>query len=95
MTSKKAETKNHSLKIGMQYFIRGVTHYYTGRLGAVTETDLVLEDAAWIADTGRFTDALKSGVFNEIEPFSKPVIVARAAIVDYTEWPHTLPREQK
>ena len=89
--------KNHSLEIGKSYFVRGVTHYYTGRLIAVTETDLVLEDAAWIADTGRFATAMKEGPakLNEVEPFFRPAIVSRAAIVDITEWPHALPSEQK
>lgn len=90
-----AKTKNHSLKVGEQYFIRGVTHYYTGKLIAVTETDLVLERAAWIADTGRFADAMRTGVFNEVEPFFKDAIISRAAIVDFTLWPHALPTEQK
>jgi len=43
-----------SFMVGEKYFIRSVTHYYTGRLKTITDTDLVLEDAAWIADTVRF-----------------------------------------
>ena len=85
----------HSFKVGVNYLIRGVTHYYTGRLKAVTETDLVLGDAAWIADTGRFADALANGTLNEVEPFAGDVIVSRAAVVDATEWTHALPRTQK
>jgi hypothetical protein len=86
---------NHSFQVGENYLIRAVTMYYTGRLAAITETDLLLEDAAWIADTGRFHNALKTGVLHEIEPFVDPVIVPRGAIVDATPWKHALPREQK
>jgi hypothetical protein len=86
---------NHSFDVGKSYLIRSVTMYYTGRLMRITDTDLVLEDAAWIADTGRFHDALRKGVLNEVEPFMRPVIVPRACIVDATEWCHALPREQK
>jgi hypothetical protein len=95
--SKPQQTKNHSLEVGKSYFIRGVTHYYTGKLTAITDSDLVLDDAAWIADSGRFATALKEGPdkLNEVEPFFKPVLVQRAAIVDITEWPHLLPRLQK
>jgi hypothetical protein len=47
----------HPFNIGANYFIRTVTHYHTGRLVEVTENELVLEDAAWIANSGRFADA--------------------------------------
>lgn len=86
---------NHSFELGKSYLIRGVTMYYTGCLVKVTETDLVLEDAAWIADTGRFADALKSAELNEVEPYENPVIVSRGSIVDATIWNHPLPRTQK
>ncbi len=85
----------HSLKIGTCYLIRTVTMMYTGRLIAVTDSDLVLEDAAWIADSGRYADALEKGTLNEVEPYPNEVIVSRAAIVDAAEWTHDLPREQK
>ena len=70
-------------EIGSIYLIRTVTMIDTGRLVAVTPQELVLEDAAWIADTGRFSDALKSLSFNEIEPFPDGrVIVGRGGIID-------------
>lgn len=82
-------------KIGVNYLIRTVTMVDTGRLVAVTEHELVLEDAAWIADTGRFADALKTANFSEVEPFpSGRVIVGRGAIIDAVEIP-MLPRVQK
>lgn len=82
-------------RIGANYLIRTVTHIQTGRLVAVTPQELVLEDAAWIADTGRFADALKSCEFNEVEPFpTGRVIVGRGALIDAVEI-NKLPREQK
>ena len=82
-------------KIGQNYLIRTVTMIQTGRLVAVTQQELVLEDAAWIADTGRFADALRTGKFNEVEPFPDgQVIVGRGAIVDAIQISVT-PREQK
>jgi hypothetical protein len=84
-----------SFRVGTAYLIRSVTMFYTGRITAITDTDLVLEDAAWIADTGRFHDALKTGTLNEVEPFVAPVIVPRGVIVDATEWTFGLPRAQK
>jgi hypothetical protein len=95
VTTKSVSSRNHSFEVGKAYFIRSVTMYYTGRITRITDTDIVLDEAAWIADTGRFATALKTGVFNEIEPFIDPVIVQRGSIVDTTAWNHPLPRAQK
>lgn len=81
-------------KIGQSYLIRTVTLYYTGRITKVTPKELVLEDAAWIADTGRFSDALKTGVLNEIEPMGE-IIIGRGSVVDAVIWRHDLPRDKK
>lgn len=61
----------------------------------VTPQELVLEDAAWIADTGRFADALKKAEFSEVEPFPDgKVIVGRGAVIDAVEISKA-PRVQK
>ena len=77
--------------IGRAYLIRTVTYFALGRLTHVGDKELVLEEASWVADTGRFGDALKTGRLLEVEPFPAELIVGRAAIVDATEWTHTLP----
>jgi hypothetical protein len=88
--------KAYPWEIGKNYLIRTVTMIQTGRLVAVTKQELVLEDAAWIADTGRFADSLKSGNFNEVEPFpSGKVIIGRGSIVDAISVNFELPRIQK
>ena len=82
--------------IGQNYLIRTVTMIDTGRLVAISDHELVLEDAAWIADTGRFYDALKSLKFNEIEPFPDGiVIIGRGSIIDAVPVTGDLPRSQK
>lgn len=85
----------HPYQVGKNYFIRTVTHHYTGRLVKVTPKELVLEDAAWIADDGRFMNAIKEGKLNEIEPFQDDVVIGRGAVIDATVWRHALPREQR
>ena len=70
-------------EIGKIYLIRTVTMIDTGRLVAIGPQELVLEDAAWIADTGRFADALKKAEFGEVEPFPDGrVIVGRGSVID-------------
>ena len=82
-------------RVGENYFIRTVTHHYTGKLVRITSKELVLESAAWIADDGRFMNAIKEGDLNEIEPFLDEVIIGRGAVIDATPWRHALPRDQK
>lgn len=82
-------------KVGQNYLIRTVTMILIGKLKAVGHSELLLSDAAWIADTGRFANALKDASLAEIEPFLDDVIVGRGALVDATNWRHDLPREQK
>lgn len=81
--------------IGQAYHIRTVTHYWTGMLVSVTEQELVLEDAAWIADTGRFANFFTDGP-KEVEPVDGPVIIGRGAVIDAQVWTViALPRIQK
>jgi hypothetical protein len=83
-------------EVGKNYFIRTVTHHYTGKLVEIYRRELVLIDAAWIADDGRFADAIKSESFAEVEPWPKDkrVIIGRDTIIDATKIA-TLPRDQK
>ena len=82
-------------EIGSVYLIRTVTMIDTGRLVAVTDKELVLEDAAWIADTGRFSDSLKKAEFQEVEPFPDgKVIIGRGSVIDAVKIP-IAPRSQK
>jgi hypothetical protein len=95
-----ADTKKRASEfwqVGEPYFIRTVTHYLTGRLVALDDHELILTDAAWIADTGRYAMALATGSLAEVEPYPAASLVAvgRSALIDATVWPHPLPRETK
>lgn len=81
--------------IGKNVFVRTVTHHHTGRLAAADDQFLLLEDAAWIADDGRFADTLAKGTLLEVEPFPGSVLVSRGSLIDVCEWTHELPREQR
>jgi hypothetical protein len=83
-------------QIGKNYFIRTVTHHYTGTLTAVYPTELTLAKAAWIADDGRLTDALAKESFSEVEmyPADRLVIIGRASVLDAVEI-KVIPTSQK
>lgn len=89
--------KEHPYQIGKNYFIRTVTYHYTGKLLAVYAQELLLGDAAWIADDGRFAGAVSIGSFNEVEPYPEgtDVVIGRGSILDAAVIPFALPRAQK
>ena len=99
VSSKKAMIDYQKLdlpfRVGEAYFIRTVTYFATGRVKVIVGSFLVLEDAAWIADTGRFSDALAKGVMNEVEPVSTEMFVNTNSIIDVFPWKHKLPTERK
>lgn len=82
-------------ELGKNYLIRTVTMTQLGKLKKITDKELVLSDACWVADTGRFNVALEKGTLNEVEMFQRGVIVSRGAIVDATEWLTDLPKTTK
>ena len=92
MPRKKARDK--AFEIGAAYFIRTVTYHITGRVVAIDGNFLILEDAAWVADSGRFAQAIAKGTLSEVEPVGD-AIVNQTAIVDAFPWPHALPKEQQ
>ena len=86
----------HPYPVGKAVYVRTVTMHYTGMLVRVTAGELVLTDAAWIAESGRFSAALRTGVLDEVEPFpAGNVIVPRDGVIDVSEWRHALPAEVK
>lgn len=87
----------HPYEIGKCYLIRTVTMIYTGRLLEVYKDELVIENAAWIAETARWADTCAKGELREVEPYVKDdkVIISRGAILDVSPWKHPLPLEQK
>ena len=62
-------------EIGESYHIETVTKYFTGVLVAVTDTDLVITKASYIASTGYFSDYIKGGNPNDCEPFDPDQMV--------------------
>jgi hypothetical protein len=80
--------------IGSKLFIRTVTYHCVGRVIGLKDGFFQLEDASWVADSGRFMNAIKEGVLSEVEPVGD-MWVAISSIVDMFPWLHELPNEQK
>ncbi len=84
----------HPFEGGEAYFIRTVTYHLVGRVKHVLRDFLVLEQASWAADSGRFTQAILKGTLNEVEPVGR-AYVSLGSIVDAFPWAHPLPKEQR
>lgn len=89
------EILNQPFKVGEKYFIRTATFFHLGRLKEISNKWLILEDACWVADTGRFYDFLKDGKCNEYESFQDDVFIPLDSVIDITKWKHELFKGQK
>jgi hypothetical protein len=80
--------------IGKKLFIRTVTYHMLGRCIAARGDLVELEQASWIADSGRFMQFIKEGKMNEVEPVGN-VHINMSSVCDMYEWSHELPKDQK
>ena len=84
--------KETPFEVGKAYLIRTVTHHHVGRVKRIVGDCLVLEDASWVADDGRYQKALAEGTLSEVEPVPGDYIVGLGGLIDAAEWNHDLPR---
>ena len=80
--------------VGQAFFFRTVTYHLTGRVKKIIGNLIELEQAAWIADSGRFMNAIKEGKLNEVEPVGRAFININS-VTDFFPWKHKLPTDQK
>jgi len=84
--------------IGKKWFFRTVTYHLIGEVTGLVSVGecqfAVLKDACWVADSGRFTQAVKDGVLSEVEIMGDWVIQLNT-VTDFGPWNHPSPKEQK
>jgi hypothetical protein len=80
--------------VGKSFFFRTVTYHLVGKVIKRFGSFLQLKDASWVADSGRFMNAIKEGELNEVEPVGMAYINIDS-ITDFFEWKHRLPNKQK
>jgi hypothetical protein len=80
-------------------FVRTVTYHYLGKLSGVSRLGeaefLHLSEASWVADSGRWAQALETGQVSEVEPYPGDCYVSLGSVVDISPWNHRLPRTTK
>ncbi len=80
--------------VGEKLFIRTVTYHLVGEVVKKVANFLQLKNASWIADSGRFMNAIKDGTLDEVEPVGEAWVNLNA-ITDMFPWKHALPKDQK
>jgi hypothetical protein len=83
---------NKKLIIGETYFFQTCTKDWVGRLVSIDGPyTIVLEDASWVAESGRLHLFVKNGKADGME--IEPVGVVSCQWVNWIPWPHSLFKE--
>ena len=80
--------------VGGKYYFRTVTYHLVGKVEKRVGKFLELSTASWVADSGRFMNAIKDGALDEVEPTVK-AWVNLDTVTDFYQWKHKLPTKQK
>jgi len=80
--------------VGRKYFFRTVTYHLVGRVERQAGKFLMLADASWVADSGRFMNAIQEGKLREVEPVGI-AFLNMDTVTDFFPWDHDLPKEPK
>ena len=80
--------------IGKKFFFRTVTYHLVGRVEKIIGQIIELSTASWVAESGRFMQAIKEGKLNEVEPVGQAFLNFQS-VTDFFPWNHDLPTEQK
>lgn len=88
------EVNNYEDMVGSKFYFRTVTYHLVGEVKKIVGRFAYLKGASWIADSGRFMNAIKDGTLSEVEPVGD-AFVNIDTVTDFFPWKHALPKEQK
>ena len=88
------ELNSYQDMVGEKYFFRTVTYHAVGEVKKIVGRFAYLKNASWIADSGKFSEAIKNGTLSEVEHVGEQFINLDT-VVDFFPWKHKLPTETK
>ena len=88
------EIFNYEDLVGGKYYFRTVTFHQVGEIKKIVGRFVFLKNASWVADSGRFMNAIKDGTLSEVEPVGD-AFINLDTVVDFFPWKHKLPTDQK
>lgn len=80
--------------VKQKLFIRTVTYHCVGKVTKRMGAFIELSTASWVADSGKFSTAIKDGTLSEVE-YVGTMWVNLSAVVDFFPWKHDLPTKTK
>ena len=90
----KIDVNNYQDLIGKKLFLRTVTYHIIGKVEKVMGGFIQLSTASWVADSGRFMEAIEKGILKEVEPIKSIMWVNLSTVTDMIIWKHDLPTKQ-
>jgi hypothetical protein len=88
------EVSNYEDLVGEKWYFRTVTYHTVGKVKKIVGRFAYLTEASWVADSGRFMNAIKDGTLDEVEPVGI-CFINLDTVVDFFPWKHKLPTDQK
>ena len=88
------EVNTYEDLIGSKWFFRTVTYHMVGEVKKIVGRFAFMKNASWVADSGRFMNAIKDGTLSEVEPVGD-AFINLDTVVDFFPFKHKLPTEQK
>lgn len=80
--------------IGKKYIIRTVTMVNVGQITDIIGNFIVMRDAVWVSDTGRWSECLaKADGFQEVEPFKNDIHININSIIDSSIYDFQMPKK--
>lgn len=79
-------SSNFPHAVGDKVVIRTVTYHHVGVVKTVGEGYVILTDASWIADSGRWGEFLRTGSPSESEKYPRDCVVYFGAMVDSSDF---------
>ncbi len=80
--------------VGQKLFIRTVTYHALGKVVKRMGAFIQLETATFVADSGKFSEAIKNGTLSEYE-YVGTMWVNLSSVVDFFPWKHELTKTSK
>jgi hypothetical protein len=88
------EVNTYEDLIGEKWFFRTVTYHLVGEVKKIVGRFAFMKNASWIADSGRFNEAIKNGTLSEVEMVGD-AFINLDTVVDFFPWKHDLPKTSK
>ncbi len=94
LAEEQKEINTYEDLVGSKFFFRTVTYHLVGEVKKMVGRFALLKNASWVADSGRFMNAIKDGTLDEVEPVGD-AFINLDTVVDMFPWKHKLPTDQK